>query len=482
MMKHSRFALCMLAILLLASCGEKPDDAAAVTTAGAEVTQPEEETRIPDGVPELDFDGEELRYLQQKPNVYWFDPEEADGEPVNDALFERNRAAEERFGFKIVNLSDGMTYDVISNKVKSTVTSQDDAYDLVFSQVFRSGKDAASGYFYNWNDLDYVDFDKPWYTKSIKEASVGSNLFMVESDLMLGYAEQTWMMLYNTTKAASLNLPDLYDIVYAGEWTLDKLYELSSTVYSDVNGNSRQDDGDLYGFAATQGDCLLAAYLYAGNGRMVDLSEDLELSYPIGEEHSINVLTKISRLFYDNPGAIKKPDALGGTRRGLFPTGNILFEPMLVGDLMHGDLRAMEDSFGVLPMPKYDAAQSEYYTVIDGGADIMTIPVTITRPEMIAAAVESMSADSYYDVIPVYTGLALEQKGVRDEESIAMLRSILDSRVIDFGYLYDASSGYTFQLKGILSNPGKMKSTIDSKQKPINKHYEKMLDALTAVE
>jgi hypothetical protein len=149
---------------------------------------------------------------------------------------------------------------------------------------------------------------------------------------------------------------------------------------------------------------------------------------------------------------------------------------------MQGDLRAMEDSFGVLPMPKYDENQSEYYTVIDGGADIMTIPKTITKPDMIGAVVEAMSADSYYDVIPVYSGLALEQKGVRDEESIAMLRNILDSRVIDFGYLYDGTSGYAFKLPNILKNPGKMKSTIDSQQKAVNKHYEKVLDALNSIE
>ena len=212
---------------------------------------------------------------------------------------------------------------------------------------------------------------------------------------------------------------------------------------------------------------------------MVSVSDDLVLSYPIQGEHSINVLGKMSSLFNDNPGAIKKPDALRGTRMSLFPKGNILFEFMQAGDLLLSQMREMEDEFGVLPMPKYDENQAEHYTMIDGGADIMTVPVTATNLELIGAVVEAGSASSYHGLMPIYMNLAMEQKGTRDEESISMLRYVLDSRVVDFAYLYDGTKGFTFKLKPLLNSPEKMVSTLEKNVKSVEKYYISVIEEMT---
>lgn len=487
--RHIGFLYAAAAVLLcgsILSCGAdaktKDSSDPSGTSAGTDTQTAEPaETTLTDAVPELDFGGTSLRTIQQEQATYYFYTDTENGEPVNDVIFQRNRHTEERFNV-VIEESTVDVYSTVSSLVRNAVTAGEDAYDLVLSQIFKSGSDAAAGYFYDWYELPYIDLSMPWYTKSINEAAVGDKLFMVESDLSLSYTQQTWMMLYNATKASALDLPDFYEMVDNGTWTIDKLYEYSSTAYSDVNGDGTQDDGDFYGFAATPGGCLLTGYLYAGEGRLVEVSDDLALSYPIAEEHSIDVLTKISRLFFDNPGAIKKTDALRGTRMSLFPKGNILFEAMQAGDLILDDMRQMDDMFGVLPMPKYDESQSEYYTVVDGGADIMTIPITVTQTEMIGAVVEAMSAESWQNVTGTYIDLALEQKGTRDERSVTMLRSILDSRIIDFGYLYDSGSGYALKLETLVKNADQLKSSIDKNMKAVNKFYEGVLDTLTSSE
>lgn len=108
---------------------------------------------------------------------------------------------------------------------------------------------------------------------------------------------------------------------------------------------------------------------------------------------------------------------------------------------MSEEFRSFEDHYGVLPIPKYDEAQKDYHTVVDGGANIMVVPASAPTDsyELIGAITESLSAASYLDLTPVYCGIALEQKGTRDDDSIEILRMILDSRVIDFAYLYDGS-------------------------------------------
>lgn len=488
-MYHQRKRLlCIFTFLLLAgvtaSCGSEADNPlsktqeTAVTTAATEAVT---EGHLTDAVPALDFGGKEFRTIQQEQATYHFYTDTETGDPINDAIFTQLQTLEERFHVTF-KASDVAEYTDVSSTIRKCITAGEDAYDLILTQIFQSGTDAASGYFYDWYTLPHVDFSQPWYVKSIVDASVGNKLYMAESDLVLSYTNQTWLMLYNKTDATALDLPELYDLVEQGAWTMDKLYEFSSGAYADINGDGAKDDGDYYGFASTPGGCLLAGFLYAGEGRMVEVDDSLTLSYPIAEEHAINVLEKIGMLFEENPAAIKKTEALRSTRMSLFPRGNILFEAMLAGDLILEDMRSLNDEFGVLPLPKYDEAQTEYYTVADGGADIMTVPRTISDPELVGAIVEAMSAYSYNYVIPAYMNLALEQKGTRDERSVSMLRMILDSRVIDFGYLYDGNSGYTMSLPSFIKNSGKLKSSIDSKQKAVDRYYQGVIETLTEAE
>ena len=490
MMKNrNQLAFCgtaaVLAVLLLAACGGESTgpgvntDVPAPSTETTAVTGP----AYYDHVPELDFGGAELRILQQEQPNYYIDEAEATGDVVIDEIVRSNTELEDRFNFTFNLIDRGIAYSEVATRLRNSVNAGEDAYDLILDQLFDSASLAMSGYLRSWTDVPYIDLEQPWYTKSIREeASVGDQLLMLESDMVLSYTSQTWLMLYNKTDAAAIDLPDLYQTVHDGKWTYDLLYEYAADAYVDLNGDGAKDENDYYGFASTAGDCLLASAFYAGEGRMVSISDDLALSYPIQSEHSINVLYKISDLFNDNPGAIKKGDALRGTRMSLFPKGNILFEFMQAGDLLLGQMREMEDEFGVLPMPKYDENQSEHYTMIDGGADIMTVPVTAANLELIGAVVEAGSASSYHGLMPVYMNLAMEQKGTRDEESVSMLRYVLDSRVVDFAYLYDGTKGFTFKLKTFISNPEKMVSNLEKVTKIVEKYYIGVIEELTSEE
>ncbi len=199
----------------------------------------------------------------------------------------------------------------------------------------------------------------------------------------------------------------------------------------------------------------------------------------ISDEHSIDVLVKINQLFIQSEGTIKKSDSLSATRKTLFPHGNVMFMPSLVGDLLWDEYRSLEDDFGVLPITKYDEQQSEYYTVVDVGSDIMTIPATSQNTEMIGAVVEALSVLSDNELLPKYTSIALEQKGTRDESSVRMLRSILDSRLISFSYMYDAWKGWVMTLPSILKDDSKIVSTIEKEElEEKQRSYQSIIDSL----
>ena len=237
--RYIRTICALLAALTAVSCGSA--GRAQVTedsvTTNEEITVPED-TALTDDVPPLDFEGREFRTVEQTSVMYGFAPEEQNGDIINDAVYERARKAEERFNITITP-TVYEDYNTISSVVKQSVMSGDQVYDLVFGQMYQSGSDAQSGIFADWNDIPYVDFSKPWYVKSLNDAMVGGKLYMIESELSISYFQQTWMILYNKTKAEEISgFPDLYKAVEDGTWTLDELNSLTSDVYRDTNGDT----------------------------------------------------------------------------------------------------------------------------------------------------------------------------------------------------------------------------------------------------
>ena len=97
---------------------------------------------------------------------------------------------------------------------------------------------------------------------------------------------------------------------------------------------------------------------------------------------------------------------------------------------------------------------------------------------MIGAVVEALSVLSYNELLPKYTSIALEQKGTRDESSVRMLRSILDSRLISFSYMYDAWKGWVMTLPSIIKDDSKIVSTIEKGLEEKQRSYQSIIDSL----
>ena len=109
-MKHYRQLIAaMLFCTILISCAGQSGETA--TTSGTEDTSETDTgttvSSIPEpDIPELDYGGAEFTYLIRDGNVSsymekYVYAEEENGEPVNDAIYKRNRQVEEKFNIKI---------------------------------------------------------------------------------------------------------------------------------------------------------------------------------------------------------------------------------------------------------------------------------------------------------------------------------------------------------------------------------------------
>ena len=362
----------------------------------------------------------------------------------------------------------------IASEVKSVVTAGDDAYDLVLGQMEESGKNALEGYFRNWYDIPHVNFENPWYPKSLVQdgiASVNGKMYVAMSDLCISYAEQTWAIAYDKVEAENYGITDVYETVQSGAWTIDKLMEWTKDIYTDVNNDGNKDEGDFYGFMTNSTGCHLAAYLYGFDQRTTDV-QDGQVKMILNTEKTVSIFEKLYQMTQE-PGTLE----LAGTglqQRNLFPAGRSVFATMQMHHC-YNHMREFENPYGIIPFPKWDEAQAEYYSIVDAGCNIIAVLMTAQNTEMIGALVEALSAESWRSVMPTYCDITLSAKVARDEESSEMINMVLENRFIDFAYLYDGWSGWTFKLDGFLKKEGAFASTYAQQEKAAQTYYDKVI-------
>ena len=232
--------------MLLASCGGEGtatgDTTPSDTTANSESGGGTDELAAPE-LPEKDYGGYEFKILNK---IYGFGIfnnehiyiEEANGEVLNDAIYERNRHVEEQFGVSIVEV---ITTGNEVNDVTATVMAGDDAYDA----AILGNPPTAQGteYYLDFNSMDYISLDRPWWNQNYQEArSVNGKLTTAVNSMMITHMDSVLAMLYNQKLAAEYKLPDLYQIVRDGNWTLAKWAEVSKNVTVDLNGDGTYND------------------------------------------------------------------------------------------------------------------------------------------------------------------------------------------------------------------------------------------------
>ena len=141
-------------------------------------------------------------------------------------------------------------------------------------------------------------------------------------------------------------------------------------------------------------------------------------------------------------------------------------------------MRNSTTDFGLIPFPKYELAQENYYHFVHKTAGKgVCIPTTQADPEMAGLIIEAMAAKSVGTVTEAYYDKALTYKYMRDEESAKMLDMILASRIYDLTYIYDWGSLYS-QLKNlIVAGKDTVASTWDKRMSAAEKALTKTVDA-----
>ncbi len=437
-----------------------------------------------DELPELDFKGETIKISVIENGTHAritdFYVEEATGDLIDDSVHAANNAVMERLNVKIEYVqADYPSWNYRADYYKSieqSIMTDDGSFDIIVNNQGGSYF-FVNGYLQNLSDIPYIDFDKPWWAQGmLEQVEFNGVIPYVTGDYSLGKTKNMMCMFFNSRIAEENKLGNLYEIVTNGEWTLDKMRELTSAVYRDLNGNTEVDEDDLLGLVF-QGGNQYMGFLDSLAMEVVERS-GASMSFTFDNEHNVNAIQKLIGIIESTSGIIEFGSDQMLAEESLFIRGNTLFTG---GWLRAADnYRDLDFEYGILPYPKYDENQESYGTTYLTQYMNFMIPVTNTdKLELAGAALEALSSQYYRTVTPAYFETTLKVKYSNDNDMSQMFDLIRESSGFNFAQTFCESLGYIADnIKvAVMNKNSDWVSLMATKKSTAESNIEKIADA-----
>ena len=425
------------------SCA-KPEQQAGNSTHVTEETA--EVTDYLDVFDDRDFQGAEFHIIAQSvPGEQPTVPDsEITGETVLDALYERDRTIQEMYNVSLVYTHEKYNEVVDRTQLHTDLTAAILADDCQWQFVITSLADsinrlATDGFVQDLLSVPSLGLDQPWWSRYLYESmQYNGKLLCQTGPISLAYYYSPCAIAINSTVADNYGVGDLYTVVADGKWTFDRFTEIVKDRSEDLDGDGKMTTEDFF---AVISDELSAVAFFIGVGGKHDEIREGVPAFVVGEEANVSRMEKVASMIGSrditlNTEALTGYDSYAVQKTHQFKTGKALFLAYNMNGVI-SQLRDMEDDYGLLPNPKWDEGQTEYYTYGSGFGPVgVAIPITTADTESAGVIMEAMAYISYTRVGDLMFNITLREKIARDENSKLMLDIIYKDIIYDWTGLF----------------------------------------------
>jgi hypothetical protein len=464
--------LCFIGLALVGCGGKKNDenennDSSNDASGNVEATRKETneygEPSFSSVVPteELDFEGEELTVLVRDSKISYREwGKETSEDELDEAVLMRNAAVEESLNLtmtqeRVPTADFGVFSTNYNNMIMQDVTNDFHYYDIAANYAYCGAYPNVRDYAANLNDeqeFPYFDFSLPcWNQAIINNTTMNGRLHYVSGDVNLTLFDAAIVIWYNKTlydeKRESNDPENMQEFALDGLWTYNELYMWATRLYEDSNGTSGKQHDDTYGFATSKYACAPHDALpYAWDLEFLTYNPDGTHDFNIiGNDKAEDAFIKFRNLIEAN-GNCTSPSVEN------FTAGHYVFWPSLIYSSEDANMmiREMDDTYGLLPMPKYNVEQEQYGTTTQDFYTLMTVidhstSTVTTKGAAVSAYLQLMTEESYTSVRGYYFNRIIKPKyfGTDDSEgtvtnSIALFDIIVSNIEFEYWTIYSA--------------------------------------------
>ena len=472
--------------------------------------------RLKDSLPDMDEDPSNdylINFNNEVINLmYWKDVEQPEfeqaeitGDNVRDSIYERNVNVESRLSVDLNFIPVEVSYTVPTGSflkhISAIYEAGEQEYDIIATHSRTQGTLAKYGYLYNIAAIEdsYIDLEKPWWPAQLVETvSFGNNdYYFISGDMSTNTLHQMHAVFFNKKMFEDLekDIDDLYASVRGTNgkvWTLDMLIELTSDVYEDVDGDNVVSMGDRFGFTALH--YVVDSFYTASNLRYIEDSntDTLVISPNYGSAKTVKLVNKL--------GAWAATDAIWITShststadektaaREFFGQKQALFWMEHIAT-MHEETKDVKDlSYGIVPVPKYDAKQMNYYTGMGNPFSLYGIFADFddrgdkqATLQMFSAVFECYASEAYRLTTPEVFEVNMQLKYAESQDETDMFEIVRLGVVFDLGKIFGEELDYMSEKPStaIAANASwsstykSYKTALEAKLKEIVANFEK---------
>ena len=420
---------------------------AATTDPEKELSELEKRALVKDNLPDdLDFDGREFKTFSFY-EMYDIDVEGTDGvgNIVTDSIYVRNRSVENRLNVNITNVKSTVAkFSDFSEEIRVLGEMGDTSYHSIITMGNAAIQMNNINAFQDIDNLTYISANADWWwSEAMEEVSfdIHHQKFLIGDICLSGYT-RSGAVLVNLTdynnKFVDEGIQSLYDLVAEGNWTVEELKVRAVAAGIDVGGDGLKfsDSGDYIGLFVGHNE-MIKFLEYGFDVKRYSRDEDgcVILDYDVNRA-STAVDALIDLLFESEEGVYWQEKY---HKTSDFAEGRTLFQMTWVSDLLAPEMRAMEDIYTMVPVPKLDTAQTEYKTNIQNSAQMAGVLKSITDVDFVSAVLEALCTESYRKVVLPFYETALKSLYAKDAGVRQMIDIITASASKNF--LYEVQPG-----------------------------------------
>ena len=464
-MRYCASALATLTLLAgLASCKGGKTNPADSTENGngtesdrSEVTTDnrDENGYLLDDLGERDYNDKKIRiltWINKSYNQFSFDSENGDhSNKFEEAVYSRNLRVEQRMKVQLKWTSIEGNNSAMDNYItQARALSKSGDVDVFAAYSMVPATLAQEGLLSDMNALPSVNLGNPWWNRSMLEkCSIYDKNYFGAGDLSPDMLAATYVVYANKRMVADNRIEEtiaseygedtLYDLVYNGKWTLDKMIRLSRDVAVESGDGSAA--GATYGFSTYL--INVDPFLQGAGILTVENGADGSLipSDSFGSVDTQNLLTTLVDFFKSSAAFLGRYDEGwdNATWINAWYENRAMF---LMEDFTRAKLNYEKKVYTyLLPVPKADEEQDGYRCTPGFYSTVWSVANGSAKDEAVGAALECLASESYRNVMPAFYEQLLRRRYADDPGEYKMIDYIKNTISFDSGRLFTSVFG-----------------------------------------
>ncbi len=410
-------------------------------TSGASGELETEDRNVYDDMEKESYSGKTFTVCNRDECKSDMEVEELTDDILDDMIYERNAKIAADFGIKFayVTMDD---YNAVNTELNTQATSNTDDYDLFVGHKFSFATCAQNNYCYNLGNIDTISINEEWWDQACYEnLTIDDKTYCMTGDIFPTSMRASSCLVFNKVLMEDLqkSVNDLNNLALDGKWTLDQLIAYTADVTMDTSGDSAINyEDDQYGLVSWMMDVPFSLYYGAGKPFISIVDGTPEMTYVDSTEQVTTIYEKIYKIIVEQKAYFITDANLYETCYDVFAGGRALFCDITLSKINSMIVaRNMKDEYGILPIPKYDEAQEEYLSFVNGAIPFVMVGSAEKDPEFVGTILEAMARYNYENVTPNMFEIVTKLQAAQDPISSGMVDLIIRNRIFDMAYFFD---------------------------------------------